>query len=289
MGLGLEQQHVAQALGIDATVISRHEKGRRGISEEAALRYAKYYGVPVDYILDGPAIVMPKHDKPVAKNVPESGIPKSRGQRLHDLRRGRGYVKLAPTARMIGVNPITMQHHEKGLREITRQAAEMYARFFGVPAGYILFGEDLPKTQYAHIVGYITAGGRVSAMPHSVTVREERRVPIAAAIPASTDAELKQDILAYLVQGDELFPAYFDGDVVLCSQGAGEISPLEVNGCECIVTTPSGEVLLRIVKPEGEGKYTIFGHNMPPQFGVRLVTAWPVVQINRGRARNIPQ
>ena len=94
---GWSNNTIAQALGIDATVISRHEKGRRGISEEAALRYAKYYGVPVDYILDGPAIVMPKHDKPVAKNVPESGIPKSRGQRLHDLRSMVAVtMKLAP-------------------------------------------------------------------------------------------------------------------------------------------------------------------------------------------------
>jgi len=288
LGLGLDQQVVAEQLGIDPTQISRHERDRRKVSEETALRYAKYYGVKVDFLLQGPSpqpfppntyIESGDHGK-----IPESGIPKSRGQRLQDLRKGRGYVKLAPTARMIGVNPITMTHHEKGLREITRQAAEVYARFFNVTAGWILWGEDLPAGNFAPIVGVINGDGRVNDMPESVTPGVEDRVPIAA-LADGTDP---QEVVAFLIGDNSLYPRYAEGDVVLSNKVSGEISPLDINDCECIVTTPSGETSLRFVKPEGEGRFTIYHHNIPPEFGVRLVSAWPVVQVNRHRARTPP-
>jgi DNA-binding XRE family transcriptional regulator len=134
LGLGLDQQVVSKALGIAPTVISKHEHDRRNVSEEAALRYAKYYGIPVEHLLDAPKEKRPPKDVDVIPRF--QGEPKSRGERLERLRQSRGFMKLAPTARMIGINPTTMTHHEKGLREITRQAAELYARFFPRPGWF---------------------------------------------------------------------------------------------------------------------------------------------------------
>jgi transcriptional regulator with XRE-family HTH domain len=278
VGLGLEQAHVAHALGVNAAVVSRHEHGRRGIAEETALRYAKYYGVPVDFLLcrDKPA------DPIVATATVSKQKPRTRGDRLRELRLARGYVKLAPTARMIGVNPTTMTHHEKGLREITRRQAEIYGAFFRVPASFILFGDDLPAQNLVPIVGRIIAGGRVEEMP--TTDNEIKRV----AVPAAQNQELE----AYAVTGDELYPAYFPGDVVFCAKGTGrggKIERLEINDRECIVITASGDKQIRVVKAEPNERYSLFGPHAPPQFHVRLRAAWPVVQINRGMLRAAPR
>jgi len=271
-GLGLEQTHVAQALGVDPAVVNRHEHDKRGVSEEAALRYAKYYGVPVEFLLQGPKTLATNHDAVIA------GIPKTRGERLTFIRRQRGFVKLAPTARMIGVNPITMNHHERGLREITRQAAELYAGFFGVTAGYILFGEGLPEENFASIVGQIASGGRVNDMPVIGSGEEVRRV----AVPPMPWMADNHQLEVYEVVGDDLYPVYFNGDVIVVQCNDGPVSALDINGRECIVTTASGEKLLRLVKYEGEDHYTIFSPHAPPQFGVRLRAALPVRSIHRG-------
>lgn len=270
-GLGLEQQDVAVVFGVDPAVISRHEQDKRGLAEETALRYAKYYGVDVDFLLC----------RDVLETKEAAPLPKgsTRGARLRQLRIQRGYKRLAACARMIGVNSVTMTHHEMGLRDITRARAEVYAAFFRVPASYILFGEGLPEQHMVDILGTIMAGGRVNDMPPQTSEVRQISVPAAQAL----------DLVAYVVSGDELYPALFHGDVVLCGKANGRIDALEINNRECIVTTASGEKLIRVVKAETDGRFSLFGPHGPPQFGVRLRSAMPVIQINRGQLRSSPR
>jgi transcriptional regulator with XRE-family HTH domain len=270
-GLGLEQQDVAIVFGVDTSVISRHERDKRGLAEETALRYAKYYGVDVDFLLCRD--VLPKTE---TVTLPQAT---TRGARLRELRVARGYKRIAPCARMIGVNVVTMTQHELDLRDISRQRAEVYAAFFRVPAGYILFGEALPAQNLVDIVGTIAAGGRVDDMPPQGSEIKQITVPAAQG----------HDLAAYVVTGDDLYPALFHGDVVLCSKPNGHIDALEINNRECIVTTASGEKLIRVVKAESEGRFSLFGPHGPPQFNVRLRSAAPVIQINRGQLRTSPR
>ncbi|HTI78943.1 MAG TPA: helix-turn-helix domain-containing protein [Acetobacteraceae bacterium] len=279
IGLGLEQQDVANALGINAAVISRHENDRRHVGEEAVLRYAKFYGVTLDFLLDGPSMKTTSR-----KRSTVVGPAATRGDRLRQLREDRGFVKLAPTARMIGVNPVTMTHHEKGLREITRQAAELYARFFNVPAGFILFGDDLPGETLVDIVGQIEAGGNIRTMQ---TGEDVRRVAIPTGMSArQVNGAPRPTLVAFEVTCDSLYPTYFRGDVVIVARDQGPILPLSVNERECIVTTASGDVKLGIIRSEGEDYYSIIGPHAPPLFHVRLQSAAPVLQIHRGLLRN---
>jgi transcriptional regulator with XRE-family HTH domain len=270
-GLGLDQNDVAVIFGVDASVISRHEQDKRGVAEETALRYAKFYGVDVDFLLC----------RDVLEKTDEVPLPQAstRGARLRQLRIARGYKRLSACARMIGVNSVTMTHHEMGLREISRARAEVYADFFRVPAAYILFGEPLPEQSLVDIVGMIVAGGRIIDMPPQGSEIRQITVPAAQAL----------DLLAYVVSGDELYPALFHGDVVLCGKPNGHIDPLEINNRECVVITASGERIIRVVKAETDGRFSLFGTQGPPQFGVRLRSAMPVVQINRGQCRACPR
>jgi transcriptional regulator with XRE-family HTH domain len=274
-GLGLGQERVAKTLGMNPAQISRHEHDKVMFSPPVALRYASFFGVDIDYLMcaDRP----PPERPPMADTIPPNAA--TPGARLKTLRLSRGFKKLTPCARLIGVNAITMNHHELGLREITSQRAQVYARFFRVPASYILFGEYLPVQKTVDIVGWIEAGGQVIDMPPGGN--EVRTV----SIPAVEG----QDLIAYAVIGEGLYPTYFHGDVVLTSKPNGHVDPLAVNNRECIVETASGARLIRVVKAEANGRFSIFGPHSPPQMHVRLRRAMPVVQINRGQLRDMPQ
>jgi transcriptional regulator with XRE-family HTH domain len=275
-GLRLSQSDMAAELNMNAATISRHEHSKAALSPQVALRYATFFGIDVDYLLC--------HD--IARSAAQTPLPPTSdapattpGSRLKALRISRGFTKLMPTARLIGVKPVTMNHHEMGLREITPRRAAIYAAFYRVPASYILFGETLPVDKYVDIVGTIEAGGRVAMM--SLGGSDVQRI----ALPG--DQAL--DLVAYVVLGEGLYPAYFHGDVVLTPKPNGHVDPLEVNNRECIVETASGERLIRLVKAESNGRFTIFGPHSPPQMHIRLRHAVPVVQINRGQLRAIPQ
>lgn len=117
---------------------------------------------------------------------------------------------------------------------------------------------------------------------------EVRRVPTPAGLTsASSKNGVQPKLVAFVVIGDDLYPAYFHGDVVVVAQEQGTIEPIDVNGRECIVTTASGDNMLGIVKSEGEDYYSIVGPHAPPQFHIRLLSADPVLQIFRGVMRSI--
>jgi transcriptional regulator with XRE-family HTH domain len=274
-GLGKAQEETAAAIGIHPTQISRHENDRKPFATKTALRYAEYFGVDVDYLLcrDINAHMASWGEPPPADPTATPGT------RLRELRAARGFKTRTACARLLGVNHVTMMHHEMGLRQITARRAQLYADFFRVPASYILYGENLPTPDFVALVGTIEAGGRVIDMPpHGSEVRQ---------IPAPVG--LAQDLIAYAVIGDDLYPSYFHGDVVMTTRPNGQIDAIAVNNRECIVTTASNEHLIRIVKAEEDGRFSIFGPHGPPQTRIRLKHAVPVLQINRGQLRNLPR
>jgi transcriptional regulator with XRE-family HTH domain len=269
--LGIPAQVVCAALNIDPAQLSRHETGARGIGSETIAKYAEYYGVDYDFLV-GKAVMSS------APNDTSWTLQDTPGKRLKALRRSRGYPSPTNAARALGMSTVTMNQHERDLRSITTMAAERYAAFYRVSPAHILFGAPLPTQTSVPIVGYLGVGGTVIDMtPNGTELRE---------IPAPVGQNV--DLVAYRVIGDHLYPVLHDGDVVLAEKPNGApIDANRINNRECIVTAATGEKQIRVVRAESNGRYSVFGYHMPPQFNVKLVEACVVVQINRGQLRGV--
>lgn len=70
----------------------------------------------------------------------------SPGERLKATRIGLGFATAADAARRFGWNRYTYSNHENENSELSRKAAEKYARKFKVSPGYLLWGEDKNAT-----------------------------------------------------------------------------------------------------------------------------------------------
>lgn len=70
------------------------------------------------------------------------------GERLRDLRIKAGYDNAVDFARRYGINEFTYRAHEGGVRGIKADMARRYARIFGVPTEWLLYGEgDAPDAE----------------------------------------------------------------------------------------------------------------------------------------------
>jgi transcriptional regulator with XRE-family HTH domain len=270
LGLGLPQAQAARDLGMNPSMLSHHEGGKAAMSHAIALRYAEYYGADVNFLLC--------RDLPVSAAVVPEAMRDTPGGRLTMLRVAKGYGKLPECARALGISVSTMNHHEIGLRRITSQRATKYAKFFGVTAAHILFGDAPPAFDTVTVVGTICSGGKV--------------IPIAKGNeldPVKAPDGLGEAVVAYVVTGDDLYPVYFHGDVVFTAKTDAPPNAIDVNDRECVVMTSLGEHLIRIVKAETGGTFSLFGPLAPPRTRVTLKQACPVLQINRGQRRDLPK
>lgn len=63
-GVVLSLEDVAMLVGLDASTVSRHENGEKGMSKEMILAYAKLYRVPTyEIFLPSPSEEKPVEDK----------------------------------------------------------------------------------------------------------------------------------------------------------------------------------------------------------------------------------
>jgi hypothetical protein len=191
-------------------------------------------------------------------------------ERLRQLRRAAGFRSAAAAARaMPNVSDTTYQQHENGQRPLTRAAAAIYAGFFRVPAGFILFGERLQDTPEVPVVGIIGPGG---------TIQELERGEL-----ESTQAPRQTGLAAYRVVARDLWPAYHENDLAFFSPHtlAQPIDAEAVNGHECIVILPDGTRVLRFVTMNGSGTASLIAYSGPPLMNVAIKAAARVLWIKR--------
>lgn len=176
-----------------------------------------------------------------------------------------GYETPAEFVRAHGLNSTTYYHHENGHRDISRDAAELYAKLLRIPAGALLYGELHPGHRVA-IVGRIGAGGKAEA------VAENNHV----AWPNS------ERFVAHEVCDTDLYPAYRPGDVIfhlpLRNYIARELHLL--HGQECLVDVESGRYL-RQISVQPDGRVTLIAYQAPPILNQRLHAAAPVEMVRR--------
>jgi hypothetical protein len=89
-----------------------------------------------------------------------------------------------------------------------------------------------------------------------------------------------RDLDALPVIGNDLYPAYSNGDVVLHT-------PLEsikridstLQGVECVCELDDGTCLVRTVTIQPDGRATLIGHAVPPLLNARIVAVAPIVMV----------
>lgn len=155
--------------------------------------------------------------------------------RLRKARQDRGFTTAADAARAFGWSEVTYTSHENGTRGIRKDAAQRYAKAFGVSAGYILglqttsdritISDGIPIIRDAALgiwrdkmYSETTSGGHVSA-PSGQTVSSDYGVRIA---DASVDKKFPKGAIAICrpVSPDEA-AALPDGAFVVVEQDRG--------------------------------------------------------------------
>lgn len=127
------------------------------------------------------------------------------------------------------------------------------------------------------VVGHIGAGEEVYPIDDGA---------LGASIEDFVDApaDVEDDAVAVRVRGTSMFPAYWDGDVLIYRRDYAFVRDVCLYN-ECIVKIMDGPTLVKRIMPgSSEGLYTLASYNAPPIIDARIEWAAPV-QIHDKRKR----
>ncbi|WP_245257485.1 S24 family peptidase [Methylocapsa acidiphila] len=147
-------------------------------------------------------------------------------------------------------------------RGVTTETLTALAPVLKTTAAWLLegVGEPTPGNR-VRVVGRIGAGAEIQ--PEFEQIPPEGLYEIEVPFPIDKDA------IAFLVEGDSMWPRYDPGDVIICwRQGA---NAEEVVGWEAAVRTADGKrYLKRIQRGSSPGTFDLESHNAAPIRSVRL-------------------
>jgi hypothetical protein len=187
-------------------------------------------------------------------------------QRLRVRRRALGYHSAKAFALAHGINVTTYQHHEAGRRTLTLSQMKRYADLLGIHTTTLL--NDAP-----YVPNNALVAGRVDAKDGSIRLEPDGQAIAVPDFAAMT---------ALRIEGDGLYPAYRDGDVVFYRNP----TPVhgrekEVHGRDCVVDMANGKRLLRQVVVQAGGRLVLMAPNSAPILDAPVITAAPVEFVRR--------
>ena len=192
------------------------------------------------------------------------------GERLRRARIDAGWPSAIGFARAHGLNETSYSHHENGRRKVRPDVARIYAQILKLPAGTLLYGEQLHSIPRVRIVGRIGPEGKIDAVTRTDGLPPTVTLPDPAAM------------VAHLVCGDDLYPAYRNGDVVLHRElDPEDFDPAPLHGQECVVRMKDGRHLLRQISMQADGRVTLFGYHVPPLFDQTIIAAAAIEFVQR--------
>lgn len=190
--------------------------------------------------------------------------------RLRQARERAGFSSASEFARHAQVNYTTYAHHENGRREIKPETARLYARLLSLPAGNLLYGEETPSLAPIPVVGIVRNLGRCEP----IADKNGRRDTVTLPDPVN--------LVALQIVGDDLYPAYRDGDIVFHRPlSSDRFDPVAMNGIECVVRLPDGRMLLRTLTAQADGRYTLSAYHAPPMINQHITAVAPVEIVQR--------
>lgn len=180
--------------------------------------------------------------------------------RLKAARERAGFESAAEAARRFGWPEATYRHHENGTRNFPKHTAAKYARSLKVSQEWLLLGVGAPARATVEIVGSIGMGMQV----------DESNAGSLGAVDAPPGVD--DGALALRVMGDNMYPRYMDGDVLIYSLPVA----LDVaDGRECVVCLSDGRKFVKIVRAEGDNTATLESWSVPPMRSVSV--AWVAI------------
>jgi len=128
------------------------------------------------------------------------------------------------------------------------------------------------------VVGYI--GGGEEVYPFDDTAMGAGGIED----PIEAPGDVEDDAVAVRVRGSSMFPAYWDGDVLIYRRDWRFVRDICLYN-ECIVKVKEGPTLIKRIMPgSGDNLYTLVSYNAPDIIDVRIEWAAPV-QIHDKRKR----
>jgi hypothetical protein len=203
-------------------------------------------------------------------------VDQERAARLRMARQAAGFQTMEDAITRFRFVPQTYRGHENGHRGMSRGKTLLtYSRAFNVRKEWLEFGlgnmkEDRPRIIISGMVGEF---GTVQDMVES------------PASGADLDYEAPHppvdgDFIAFRVDGDHNYPAFFKSDIIYTTQFG---PPDEFIGKQCVAKLLDGSRRLCILgRGSATGLFMLVSLNASPINDVPVIEAAPVVWIKRG-------
>ena len=214
-----------------------------------------------------------------------------------------GYKRQIDLAKAIGVNLVTYNQHENGKRPLTREAAVVYAKFFGVSVAWLLYGESARAQPLVLVVGQLSRDGWVNPEKYIRTSKVFRkssdqgyamdlyartdqpgtyRRPKFVPAPPGVTRDMAEGMAALEVMTDVFEPLYFQGDILF-------YVPLKLNAAldygavhnrRCVILTTEDKLTSGLVRITHDYKVTVArcGPFQEMDFG-HPKAVWPITHI----------
>ena len=156
-------------------------------------------------------------------------------------------------------------------RGITTDTLSALAPVLKTTASWLMEGTtEAPSSSSLRIVGRIGAGAEI--LPEYEQLPPEGLYDLDVALPLSPDT------IAFVVEGDSMWPRYNAGDVVVCSDA--EHDPATITGREAAVRTGDGKRYLKTIRRGKEqDTFDLESHNAPPIRDVEIAWASPILMM----------
>lgn len=193
------------------------------------------------------------------------------GDRLSKARVGAGYISARKAAEAMGANYNTYAQHENKIRDIPRDAAIRYARFFRISLEWLLTGKgsQKPTRPEVPIVSYVGAGAEVFAIDDSAQGSGLIMVPAPVGM---------EDCVGAMIKGDSMHPLR-DGWLIFWQRDQSGV-PEDCIGQLCVCQVRDGPTLVKdLRRGSRKGLYRLESWNAPTREDVPLEWASRIREI----------
>jgi phage repressor protein C with HTH and peptisase S24 domain len=159
-------------------------------------------------------------------------------------------------------------------RGITTETLAALAPVLKTTAAWLLEGASPSEPQAPlRVIGRIGAGAEI--------LPEFEQIPPEGLFEISLPFTLPPDAVAFVVEGDSMWPRYDSGDIVIC--GKPEADSHALLGLETALCTTDGRRYLKTVRRGSkQGSFDLESHNAPPIRDVHIEWAARILMILPG-------
>lgn len=178
----------------------------------------------------------------------------------------------AKFAELVGVSQPTVSRWETGEDEPDKASLKKLAALAEQTPAEFQYGPAAAMAKPpVEIVGYIGAGAEVYPIDDLGAGLDMVEVP-----PLESRA-----IVAVIVRGDSMLPAYRDGDIIYYSRDR-DLPEQDFLRRECVVKLEDGRVFIKtVVRGSEPGTYTLLSYNAEPIADQRIEWAAPIAWVKK--------